>query len=116
MSSAPPGVGLANMRDRIEALGGTLALETAAPGVPGSDSVPSSRGRNVAARVDALPGLPVVMPSTRLARLAWLLAALTRCLEVVDTLITAAYRPLFSEETIAVHGWPFNTFAVVGSP
>ena len=55
------------------------------------------------------------MLSTRLARLAWLLAALTVACEVIDTVITAAYRPLFSEETIAVHGWPFNSFAVVGS-
>ena len=50
-----------------------------------------------------------------LIRLAWLLAGLTVVFEIADTLMTASYRTLFSEETIAVHGWPFNTFAVVGS-
>ena len=50
-----------------------------------------------------------------LVRLAWLLAGLTLVFEIADTLMTASYRKLFSEETIAVHGWPFNTFAVVGS-
>jgi hypothetical protein len=48
-------------------------------------------------------------------RLAWVLAGMTLVLEVVDTVVTAAYRPLFSEDTIAVHGWPFNAVAVVGS-
>jgi hypothetical protein len=55
------------------------------------------------------------MRGSRLVWLAWLLAGLTLVLEIADTLMTASYRALFSEETIAVHGWPFNTFAVVGS-
>ena len=55
------------------------------------------------------------MRGSRLVRFAWLLAGLTLVLEVADTLMTASYRALFSEETIAVHGWPFNTFAVIGS-
>ena len=55
------------------------------------------------------------MRGARLVRVAWLLAGLTLTLEVADTLMTASYRALFSEETIAVHGWPFNTFAVIGS-
>src|SRR5215210_304551 len=51
----------------------------------------------------------------RAARFAWFLAAIALVNEIADTLITAAYRPLFSEDTIAVHGWPLNAFAVVGS-
>jgi hypothetical protein len=55
------------------------------------------------------------VPGSRLVWFAWLLAGLTLVLEIADTLMTASYRALFSEATIAVHGWPFNTFAVIGS-
>lgn len=49
------------------------------------------------------------------ARLAWLLAGATFVLAVADVLVTAAYRPLLSEEAMAQHGFPFVNLAVVGS-
>src|SRR5262245_32690825 len=49
------------------------------------------------------------------ARFAWPLALITLVLAVADTAITAAYQSLFSEETIALHGWPFAPLATVGS-
>ncbi|WP_432938939.1 hypothetical protein ACQPXM_28370 [Kribbella sp. CA-253562] len=48
------------------------------------------------------------------ARVAWLLAALTVVLSAADVWVTSAYRPLLSEETVTVHGFPFVTAAVVG--
>jgi hypothetical protein len=51
----------------------------------------------------------------RAARLAWLLAGLSLVCELADTVITSTYRPLFSEESLAVHGWPLTAFATVGA-
>ena len=48
-----------------------------------------------------------------------LTARVTACLTVVfviaDVAVTAAYSSLFSEEAVAVHGFPFTQLAVLGS-
>jgi hypothetical protein len=49
------------------------------------------------------------------ARVAWTLTALAAVVAVADAWVTAAYRPLLSEEAVAVHGFPFVTAAAVGS-
>jgi hypothetical protein len=49
------------------------------------------------------------------ARLAWSLTALAVAVAVGDTLVTAAFGPLWSEKSVAVHGWPFITAAGVGA-
>ncbi len=49
------------------------------------------------------------------ARIAWGLAGMTLAMTVLDIWITAAYRPLLSEEAIAEHGFPFVNGAVLGS-
>ena len=46
-------------------------------------------------------------------RVAWSLAVLTGVLALADVAVTAAYRPLFSEASVAEHGFPFLTGAVV---
>jgi signal transduction histidine kinase len=48
------------------------------------------------------------------ARVAWVLTALTVLIAGADVWVTSAYRPLLSEEAVAVHGFPFVTGAVVG--
>src|SRR4051812_20881283 len=47
--------------------------------------------------------------------LAWGRAVLVTLGAVADTVLTTAYRSLWSQETVAVHGWPFVNAAVVGS-
>ena len=49
------------------------------------------------------------------ARLAWPLALVSLIFAIADTVVTAAYQPLFSEAAIAVHGWPFAPLATVGA-
>lgn len=49
------------------------------------------------------------------ARLAWPLALVTFVLGIADTAITAAHQSLFSEEAIALHGWPFAPLATIGA-
>ncbi len=48
------------------------------------------------------------------ARLAWGVVALTTIAAILDTVFTAAYRPLLSEATWADHGWPIAPLAGVG--
>jgi hypothetical protein len=48
------------------------------------------------------------------ARVAWVLTALTVLIAGADVWVTSAYRPLLSEQAVAVHGFPFVTGAVVG--
>ncbi len=48
------------------------------------------------------------------ARLAWGVVALTMVAVVLDTVFTAAYRPLLSEATWADHGWPLAPLAGIG--
>lgn len=48
------------------------------------------------------------------ARVAWVLTGLTVLIAGADVWVTSAYRPLLSEEAVAVHGFPFVTGAVVG--
>lgn len=49
------------------------------------------------------------------ARTAWVLAVFTVVFTSGDIAVTAAYRPLFSEAAVAVHGFPFTQLAVLGS-
>ena len=48
------------------------------------------------------------------AWLAWGVVALTTVAVVMDTVFTAAYRPLLSEATWADHGWPLAPLAGIG--
>ena len=48
------------------------------------------------------------------ARIAWCVVGLTTIAAILDTLFTAAYRPLLSEATWADHGWPLAPLAGVG--
>jgi signal transduction histidine kinase len=48
------------------------------------------------------------------ARVARVLAVLTFVLVVADTVVTAQYRSLVSEDTVAAHGFPFVDLAVLG--
>ena len=49
------------------------------------------------------------------ARIAWVLTAITLVVVVADIAVTAQYRTLFSEEAVAVHGFPFVDLAVLGA-
>jgi GAF domain-containing protein len=49
------------------------------------------------------------------APVAWALALASLVFGIADTVVTASYRPLFSEEAMAVHGWPFAPAATVGA-
>ncbi|WP_329000173.1 hypothetical protein OHA18_37780 [Kribbella sp. NBC_00709] len=48
------------------------------------------------------------------ARVAWVLTALTVVIAGTDVWVTSMYRPLLSQQAVAVHGFPFVTIAVVG--
>lgn len=48
------------------------------------------------------------------ARIAWALAGVSLVLVVADVVITAQYRSLLSEDTVAIHGFPFVDVAVLG--
>jgi signal transduction histidine kinase len=47
-------------------------------------------------------------------RLAWAVVALTTVALILDTVFTAAHRPLLSETTWADHGWPLAPLAGLG--
>lgn len=49
------------------------------------------------------------------AKVAWVLCGLTAVAIVLDTVVIATYQPLLSEESIAVHGFPFVSGAVLGA-
>jgi hypothetical protein len=49
------------------------------------------------------------------AKVAWVLCGLTALAIVLDTVVIATYQPLLSEESIAVHGFPFVSGAVLGA-
>ncbi len=49
------------------------------------------------------------------ARIAWVLTGLTLACVVADIFVTAQYRTLFSEDAVAVHGFPFVDLAVLGA-
>jgi signal transduction histidine kinase len=48
------------------------------------------------------------------ARIAWCVVGVTGIAVILDTLFTAAYRPLLSEATWADHGWPLAPLAGLG--
>ena len=48
------------------------------------------------------------------SRLAWAVVALTTVAFILDTVFTAAHRPLLSEATWADHGWPLAPLAGMG--
>ena len=47
-------------------------------------------------------------------RIAWCVVGLTTIAVILDTVFTAAYRPLLSEATWADHGWPLAPLAGLG--
>jgi GAF domain-containing protein len=47
-------------------------------------------------------------------RIAWAVVALTAAAVVLDTIFTAAHRPLLSEATWAAHGWPLAPLGNLG--
>ena len=47
-------------------------------------------------------------------RVAWAVVALTTVAFILDTVFTAAHRPLLSEATWADHGWPLAPLAGLG--
>ena len=88
--------GLANMRERLEALDGTLADRVCrARSTPGRAGLPLPSGVLTCA-----PGSPGSWPSSP-------------CILIADIAISASYRTLFSEASVAEHGFPFLTGAVV---
>ena len=108
-AATPPGAGLANMRDRVESLGGTLTAESRPDAGPGSG--PSCRRR--AAVAEAVP--PSGVPDVRAARVAWVAGRRHRsCWRSPTCVVTAQYRHLLSEEAVAEHGFPFVDGAVLG--
>ncbi|HEU0103284.1 MAG TPA: hypothetical protein VFR07_13280 [Mycobacteriales bacterium] len=48
------------------------------------------------------------------ARIAWGVVAVTLVCVVLDTWVTAAYRPLLAAQTWAEHGWPLAPLAALG--
>jgi signal transduction histidine kinase len=48
------------------------------------------------------------------ARIAWCIVGLTTIAVILDTIFTAAHRPLLSEATWADHGWPLAPLAGLG--
>lgn len=48
-------------------------------------------------------------------RLAWFLVGVSAVCALADTLVDAAFQPLFSEASVAVHGWPLVPAAALGS-
>lgn len=48
------------------------------------------------------------------ARTAWVVAGLTFVVACADVAVTAAYQPLLSRQSVAVHGFPFTVLAVLG--
>jgi signal transduction histidine kinase len=48
------------------------------------------------------------------ARIAWCVVGLTTIAVILDTIFTAAHRPLLSESTWADHGWPLAPLAGLG--
>src|SRR5919112_160236 len=61
---------------------------------------------------------PSDLGETRVAevrtRLAWAVVIVTTVAFILDTLFTAAHRPLLSEATWADHGWPLSPLAGTG--
>ena len=60
-----------------------------------------------------ITSLPEVVGDVRV-RTAWGVVALTTIAVLLDTVFTAAYRPLLSEATWADHGWPLAPLAGLG--
>ena len=94
------------MRDRLDAVGGTVTSITSAPG---TTVTAGHRRRSTAPSVDrARAGADVR------ARIAWAVVGLTTIAVILDTVFTAAHRSLLSEATWADHGWPLAPLAGVG--
>jgi GAF domain-containing protein len=49
------------------------------------------------------------------ARVAWVLTGVTFLFVIADVVVTAAYLPLLSEDSVAIHGFPFTSASVLGS-
>ena len=106
------GVGLVNMRDRLDAVGGTLTVRVAAgPRDDGHRGGPPDPGspRGWHAVTLSPPGGVTCASRWRGRFSVWPFSppSWTR-------VFTAAYRPLLSEATWADHGWPLAPLAGVG--
>ncbi len=93
------GAGLMNMRDRLDAVGGSVTIASS-----GGVRYDGQRRRSRSA-----PGRAEMR-----SRLAWAVVALTTVAFILDTVFTAAHRPLLSEATWADHGWPLAPLAGTG--
>ena len=93
------GAGLMNMRDRLDAVGGQRDGQLRG-WAAGRRSAPSDPRRTRAAEMRV--------------RVAWAVVALTTVAFILDTVFTAAHRPLLSEATWADHGWPLAPLAGLG--
>ena len=87
-----------NMRDRLDAVGGRVTVASAVG--RGRRSAPSDPWRTRAAEMRI--------------RVAWAVVAVTTVAFILDTVFTAAHRPLLSEATWADHGWPLAPLAGIG--
>jgi hypothetical protein len=105
------GAGLANMRDRLDAVGGTVTLRSR----PGSGAT-MTRTVPCAARThhrrDTSP-FPAGGADVR-ARVAWGFVALATVSVLLDTAFTAAHLSLTSEAAWADHGWPLLPLSGAG--
>ena len=104
------GSGLANIRDRVESVGGTLHTESA-PGRGTCMRALLPAGRSA----DRWPPPPRTGSADVRARIAWALAGITAVLVVADAVVSAQAVSLTSETAVAVHGFPFVHGAVLGS-
>ena len=91
------GAGLANMRDRLDAVGGTVTVRPW-----------QARARRSPPLVDRSGGLTCARGSPG----RW--SAVAVVATVLDTVFTAAHRSLLSEATWAEHGWPLAPLASLG--
>ncbi len=115
------GAGLVNMRDRLDAVGGTVSVESL-PGTgarvtaSGARLVRAGGGRCAAGRGVRRGGRARTSGGGVAvhARVAWVVLGVSVTCAVVDTVITAAYLPLLSQEAWAHHGWPLATSAALG--
>ena len=99
------------MRDRLDAVGGTVTVESVSGmGTTVTAVVPRTEDLVPVARSSPSPARRVDVH----ARIAWVVVGLTTLAAILDTVFTAAHRSLLSEATWADHGWPLAPLAGVG--
>ena len=90
--------GLGNLRDRVDSVGGDLAVRT-----------------NEAGGTDVVISVPARWPDVGARHVAWTRGGISLVLAVVDTALVAASYPPFSMKSIGIHGWPLVNLAGLGS-